>query len=54
MGQDPGPKMSRRSLHHPTVEDQVHLVGTAEVEVFANDLFEENAATQRAVQDLRQ
>ena len=46
LGQHPGAKTARGFLGYPTLEDQLHLVGTAQVEVFADDLLEENAAAQ--------
>ena len=38
--------MAWGSLVDPPVEDQLHLVGTAQVEVFPNDFLEENAGAQ--------
>ena len=36
------------------VENQLHLIGTAEVEILADDLFEEAAAGARPIEDLGQ
>ena len=36
----------------PAVEDQLHLVGAAEVEVLADHLLEEQAAVHRPVEHL--
>ena len=41
-------------LGDPAVEDQLHLVGPAEVQVLADDLLEEDAAVQRPVEHLGQ
>jgi hypothetical protein len=38
----------------PAFEDQLHLIGTADVEVLADDLLEEDAPHHRPVEDLRQ
>ena len=55
------PSVSTRVRNRPGVrlrdaplEDQLHLIRPAQVEVLANHLLEEDAATQRPVQDLGQ
>jgi hypothetical protein len=47
-------KLGRGFLGDSPVEDQLHLVGTAQIEVFTDDFLEENAAAQRTIQDLSQ
>src|SRR6516225_4474609 len=54
LGQDAGAEAAWGALVDPPVEDQLHLVGTAQVEVFANDFLEEDATAERAIQDLSQ
>ena len=54
IGQHTGPESSRRSLRDSPVEDQLHPVGPAEVEILADDLLEQHPPAQRTVQDLRQ
>src|SRR5882672_6059244 len=45
---------TRCGPHHATIEDELHLVGSAGVEVVANHLFEEETPRKRTVKDLRQ
>src|SRR6516225_6589851 len=54
LGQHAGAEAAWGARVDPPVEDQLHLVGTAQVEVFANDFLEEDSAAQRAIQDLSQ
>src|SRR5918993_5578080 len=54
VGNHAGAERSRRSLCYPSVENELYLFGAADVEVLANDLFEEDAAAQRSVQHLSQ
>ena len=54
VGKHPGSKTSRCLLGYATIKDQLHHVWTSEVEILPDDLLEENAATQRTVQDLGQ
>src|ERR1022692_2281571 len=49
-----GAKLSRRSLGHPPSKDQLHTVWPPQIQIVANDLFEELPPTQRAIVDLRQ
>src|SRR5580704_9483740 len=48
------PEPARSPLRDAPLEDQLHLIGPAQVEVLANHLLEEDTATQRPVQDLGQ
>jgi len=43
--------LARRLLGYHAVEDQLHAIGPAEVQIVANDLFEELAPAQRPVED---
>jgi hypothetical protein len=43
-----------RSLGGAPVEDQLHLIRPPDVEALANHLFDEDAATERSIQDLGQ
>jgi hypothetical protein len=56
LGDDPCPKPTRGGFgslsHDSPLEDQLDLIGSADVEVFADDLLEEDAPGHRAVQDL--
>ena len=52
VGDHAGAERSRRSLCYPSVENELYLFGAADVEVLANDLFEEDAAAERSVQHL--
>jgi hypothetical protein len=36
------------------MEDELHLIGPADIEILANDFFEETAAGVGPIQDLRQ
>jgi hypothetical protein len=44
---DAGAERSRRPAADPAVEDQPYFLGPAEIEVLADHLFEEQAATRR-------
>ena len=48
------PGVARGPLRTIAIEDQLHLVGAAEVEVLADDLLEEDAARDWPVQNLGQ
>ena len=52
LGEHSSAEAGRCCLGDPPLEDQLHLVGTAQIEVFPDDLLEENAAGQWAIQDL--
>jgi hypothetical protein len=54
LGDDAGTKAARGVFAHPPVEDQLHVVGSAEVEVLADDLLEEDPSGDGAVQHLGQ
>ena len=54
LGEYPRAEPPWRPLRDPAVEDQLHRVGPAEVEVLADHLLEEDAAAQRSVQHLGQ
>jgi hypothetical protein len=42
LGDDSGAKAAGRGLVHAAVENQLHLVGSSDVQIFANHLFEED------------
>jgi len=48
------PKPTGRARCDTPVEDQLHLVWAAQVQILANRSFEEQAPGQGAIQDLRQ
>ena len=50
----PGSKLSRRFLRHHPVEDQLHAIRAAQIQVVADDFLEELAAPQRPVENLCQ
>jgi len=54
LGDHAGTKAAGGLLGHPAIEDELDLVGAAEVEVLSNDLFEEHPAGHGPVQHLRQ
>ena len=54
LGQHAGAEAPGRAARDAPIEDQLHLIGTAEVEILADDLFEETAAGQRPIEDLGQ
>ena len=53
-GQDARAKAAGGPARDASVEDQLHLVRTAEVEIFSDDFFEETAAGERPIEDLGQ
>ena len=54
VGDDAGAIPRGRALGHATIEDQLHMVGAAEVEVLAHHLLEQHSALHGAVEDLGQ
>ena len=48
VGQDAGAEAAGRAAVDPAAEDQLHLVGTAEIEVLADHLLEEQPAVGSA------
>jgi len=52
VGEHPGAKAPRRAFGHTPAEDELHLVRTAEVEILANHLLEEDAPRHRLVEHL--
>ena len=54
MGDDAGPKRTGSGLGDPAGEDHLDPVRTAEIEILADDLFEEDSPRNRSVQDLGQ
>jgi hypothetical protein len=54
VGEHPGSKTPRCLLRHTAAKDQLDHVRTADVEILPADLLQEDAATQRTVQDLGQ
>ena len=52
IGNDAGAKQAGRGLGNPAVKDQLHLFGPADIEVFANHFFKEDAAGERSVENL--
>ena len=53
-GQDPSPKPAGGATSHTTLEDQLDVVGTTDVQVLADHLLEEDPARHRAVEYLSQ
>src|SRR3954466_152403 len=53
-GQYAGTEASGRTPGHPPIKDQLHLIGSAQIEVLADDFLEEDPATEGSVQDLGQ
>jgi hypothetical protein len=51
---DPGAQAARGAAGDAAVKDQLDLVGPAEIEVLADDLFEKQPAVNRAIEDLGQ
>ena len=54
LGDDARAKPSRRAARDPTVEDELDVVRSAEIQIVANHLFEEGSARRGPVEDLRQ
>ena len=54
LGDHAGAKAAWRLLGHPPLEDELDLIGTAEVEVLANDLVEEDPTGHGPVEHLRE
>ena len=54
LGDDAGAEPSRGAAGDPAIEDQLDLVGAAEIEVLADHLFEEQPAMHRAIEHLGQ
>src|SRR5207245_6145524 len=52
IGDDSGTKGAGRSLGDPAIKDELHLFGTADVEVFSDHIFKEDAAADGLIQDL--
>src|ERR687895_2281273 len=53
-GQYAGAEASGRTPGHPPGKDQLHLIGSAQVQVLADDFLEEDPAAEGSVQDLSQ
>ena len=49
-----GAKLSWSSLGHPPPKDQLHTLQPSQIQIVANDLFEELTPAQRTVEDLCQ
>src|ERR1051325_9577861 len=54
LGQNACAKTSWRAPSHTPLKDQLHLIGSAKVQILADDLFEEDASRLRTVENLRQ
>ena len=54
IGDHPGAKQARCAFGDPTVEDELHLFGAPDIQVFSNHFFKEDSARHRSVQDLGQ
>src|SRR5438874_7729067 len=52
VGDHAGAEASRCRLGDPTSKEELNLLGAADVEVLADDLFEEDAAVDRTVEHL--
>jgi hypothetical protein len=44
LGEDARAEAPRRAARDAPIEDQLHLIGATEIEILADDLFEETAA----------
>ena len=54
LGDHAGAEPPRRLLADPPLEDQLHVIGPADVEVLADHLLEEHTAGVGSVEDLGQ
>ena len=54
LGDDAGAEPPWGPPRHPAIEDQLHVVGAADVEILADHLFEEDASGQGPIQYLGQ
>ena len=54
IGNDPSAETPGSGFGHAPIEDQLDLLGTADIQVFANHILEENPAADRTVQHLSQ
>src|SRR5437868_1064771 len=54
LGNDAGAKATGRSSGDPAVENELYVLRAAEIEVFADDFFKEDAAAHGAIQHLRE
>src|SRR5262249_16165240 len=54
LSDDPGAETARRARVHASAEDQLHLAWPTDVEVFTNDLLEEQSACGWPVEHLGQ
>ena len=54
LGQHARAEPTGRAARDPTIEDQLHLIGPADVEILADDLFEEAAPGDGTIKDLGQ
>ena len=54
LGQHAGAEAARGAAGDAAVEDQLHLIGTAEIEIFSDHFFEETASGDGAIEDLGQ
>ena len=52
LGQHARAEAPGRATGDAAIEDQLHLIGAPEVEILADDLFEETAPGARPVEDL--
>jgi hypothetical protein len=53
LGHDAGAHPSRGSAGDAALEDQLDFLGTTEIEIFADHLFEEDAAVQQGLGSVR-
>ena len=54
LGENPGAEGAGRLPRDAAIEDELHLVGPAQVEILAHDFFEEAAAGAGPIEDLGQ
>jgi hypothetical protein len=52
LGNHPGAELTGRTSADAAIEDQLHLAGSADVQVLADDFFEEHAAGYWPIQHL--
>jgi hypothetical protein len=54
VGDDARAEGAGRRFGHAAVKDQLHLFGTAQIEVLANHVLKQHASAHRTIQHLRQ
>ena len=52
LGYHPRAKSAGSPFGYATIEDQLHMIGTTDVQVFTDNFFKKNATGKRSVQHL--